>query len=55
MAQRSFRPFDDRLATLKAPMLSGWDFVPRLRTMGIWDDARLVVCHGVDHERMGPS
>ena len=47
MAQSSFRPFDDRLATLKAPMHSGWDFAPRLRTMGIWDDARLVVCHGV--------
>lgn len=47
MAQSSFRPFDDRLATLKAPMHSGWDFAPRLRTMGIWDDSRLVVCRGV--------
>lgn len=36
MAKSSFRPFDDRLATLKAPMHSGWDFAPRLRTMGIW-------------------
>jgi hypothetical protein len=25
----------------------GWDFAPRLRAMGIWDNARLVVCSGV--------
>lgn len=46
-AQGTFRPFDDRLAMLKTPMHFGWDFAPRLRTMGIWDDARLVVCNGV--------
>ncbi len=46
-AQGSFAPFDDRLATLKTPMHFGWDFAPRLRAMGIWDEARLVVCHGV--------
>ena len=46
-AQGAFQPFDDRLATLKTPMHFGWDFAPRLRTVGIWDDARLVVCNGV--------
>ncbi|MEA3336087.1 MAG: glycoside hydrolase family 2 TIM barrel-domain containing protein [Chloroflexota bacterium] len=46
-AQDSFPPFDDRLASLKAPMHSGWDFAPRLRTMGIWDLCRLVICRGV--------
>lgn len=46
-AQGTFRPFDDRLATLKTPMHSGWDFAPRLRAMGIWDDVRLLVCGGV--------
>lgn len=45
--QRTFPPFDDRLATLKAPMHFGWDFAPRLRTMGIWDAARLVICQEV--------
>ncbi len=47
LAQGSFQPFDDRLATLKTPMHFGWDFAPRLRAMGIWDEARLVVCNGV--------
>lgn len=42
--QDSFPPFDDRLATLKRPMSFGWDFAPRLRTMGIWDAGRVVVC-----------
>lgn len=46
-AQGSFAPFDDRLATLKTPMHFGWDFAPRLRALGIWDDARLVICDGV--------
>jgi beta-mannosidase len=45
--QSAFRPFDDRLATLKTPMHFGWDFAPRLRAMGIWDAARLVMCGGV--------
>lgn len=44
--QRTFRPFDDRLATLKAPMHFGWDFAPRLMTVGIWDEARLAVGDG---------
>jgi len=47
LAQGSFLPFDDRLATLKTPMHFGWDFAPRLRAMGIWDGARLIVCNGV--------
>jgi beta-mannosidase len=46
-AQGSFASFDDRLAALKTPMHFGWDFAPRLRAMGIWDDARLVICDGV--------
>lgn len=45
--QNSMPPFDDRLATLKRPMSFGWDFAPRLRTMGIWDAGRVVVCRGV--------
>lgn len=32
----------DRLATLKCQMSYGWDFAPRLRTCGIWDEAFLV-------------
>ncbi len=44
LGQDSFPPFDDRLATLKRPMSFGWDFAPPLRTMGVWDDARLLVC-----------
>ncbi|MEZ4767513.1 MAG: glycoside hydrolase family 2 TIM barrel-domain containing protein [Caldilineales bacterium] len=44
IGQNSFRPFDDRLATLKRPMSFGWDFAPRLRTMGIWDHGRVIVC-----------
>ncbi len=47
LAQGSFQPFDDRLATLKTPMHFGWDFAPRLRAMGIWDAARLVICGSV--------
>lgn len=47
LAQGSFQPFDDRLATLKTPMHFGWDFAPRLRTTGIWDNALLIVCGGV--------
>ncbi len=45
--QNTFPPFDDRLATLKAPMHFGWDFAPRLRTTGIWDAAQLVICQDV--------
>lgn len=33
----------DRSATLKCQMSFGWDFAPPIRTMGIWDAARLVI------------
>jgi beta-mannosidase len=42
-----FEPFPDRIGTLKCQMGFGWDFAPRLRTMGIWDDVYLVVTRGV--------
>lgn len=37
-------PNPDRLAALKCPMSYGWDFAPRLLSMGIWDDVTLRVC-----------
>ncbi len=40
-------PFPDRYATLKCQMQFGWDFAPRLRTCGIWDDASIVVARSV--------
>ncbi|MBI5302843.1 MAG: hypothetical protein HY868_11965 [Chloroflexi bacterium] len=40
-------PFPDRYATLKCQMQFGWDFAPRLRTCGIWDDARVVLVRSV--------
>ncbi|MBI5651464.1 MAG: hypothetical protein HZC40_13630 [Chloroflexi bacterium] len=40
-------PFPDRYATLKCQMQFGWDFAPRLRTCGIWDDARIVIARSV--------
>jgi beta-mannosidase len=39
--------FPDRMATIKCQMTFGWDFVPPIRTMGIWDDAQVVVTGGV--------
>jgi beta-mannosidase len=42
-----FEPFPDRIGTLKCQMGFGWDFAPRLRTMGIWDDVYLVVTRTV--------
>lgn len=39
--------FPDRYATLKPAMGFGWDFAPRLRTCGIWDDAWLVKARDV--------
>lgn len=38
-----FGAFPDRICTVKCQMGFGWDFAPRLRTMGIWDDIYLVV------------
>jgi beta-mannosidase len=40
-------PFPDRYATLKCQMQFGWDFAPRLRTCGIWDDAHIIVARSV--------
>jgi beta-mannosidase len=40
-------PFPDRYATVKCQMQFGWDFAPRLRTCGIWDDARIVITRSV--------
>ncbi len=34
-------PIPERLYHLKAPMQFGWDFAPRLRTVGIWDETTL--------------
>jgi beta-mannosidase len=42
-----FEAFPDRIGTLKCQMGFGWDFAPRLRTMGIWDDVYLVVARAV--------
>jgi len=39
--------FPDRMGTVKCQMSFGWDFAPRMRTMGIWDDVYLVVSRGV--------
>lgn len=40
-------PFPDRYATLKCQMQFGWDFAPRLRTSGIWDEAQIVIARSV--------
>jgi len=42
-----FEAFPDRIGTLKCQMGFGWDFAPRLCTMGIWDDVYLVVTGAV--------
>jgi beta-mannosidase len=42
-----FEAFPDRIRTLKCQMGFGWDFSPRLRTMGVWDDVYLVVTRAV--------
>ncbi|MBI5118125.1 hypothetical protein HZA56_16745 [Candidatus Poribacteria bacterium] len=34
--------FPDRTATLKCQMGFGWDFAPDMRTMGIWDEVKLI-------------
>ena len=43
----SSAPYPDRFATLKCQMQFGWDFAPRLRTCGIWDEASVVVTRSV--------
>jgi beta-mannosidase len=40
---RGREPFPQRSATLKCQMSFGWDFAPRMRAMGLWDDVTLVV------------
>lgn len=35
--------YPDRSAMLKCQMSFGWDFAPPIRTMGVWDEVRLVV------------
>lgn len=35
--------YPDRSASLKCQMSFGWDFAPPIRTMGIWDEASLVI------------
>jgi beta-mannosidase len=44
---RGAEPFPDRTATLKCQMSFGWDFAPRIRTMGIWDEVSLIVTGSV--------
>jgi beta-mannosidase len=39
--------FPQRSATLKCQMSFGWDFAPRLRTMGLWDEVALVTTGSV--------
>lgn len=34
--------FPERTATLKCQMSFGWDFAPDMRTMGIWDEVKLI-------------
>ncbi|MCR4406972.1 MAG: hypothetical protein NUW24_08625 [Anaerolineae bacterium] len=37
------RRYPGRLHTVKCQMSFGWDFAPPLRTMGIWDDAEVII------------
>ncbi len=41
------RAFPERLNFLKCQMGYGWDFAPRLRTIGLWDDVELIVVRAV--------
>ena len=45
--QRGQEAFPQRSGTLKCQMSFGWDFAPRLRAMGLWDDVTLVVTRSV--------
>ncbi|TKJ30264.1 MAG: hypothetical protein CEE40_05760 [Chloroflexi bacterium B3_Chlor] len=44
---RTPEAFPDRTATLKCQMGFGWDFAPRMRTMGLWDEASLIIARSV--------
>jgi beta-mannosidase len=45
--RRGQEAFPARSATLKCQMGFGWDFAPRIRTMGLWDDVALFVTQSV--------
>jgi beta-mannosidase len=45
--QRGREAFPPRSATLKCQMGFGWDFAPRMRSMGLWDDVALIVTRSV--------
>ncbi len=40
--QNDMEVFPERTATLKCQMGFGWDFAPDMRTMGIWDEVKLI-------------
>lgn len=44
---RGEEPFPHRSATLKCQMSFGWDFAPRIRTMGLWDEVSCVISRSV--------
>ncbi len=44
--------FPDRMLTPKAQFNFGWDFAPRLLSMGIWDEIRLVITRGAYIEEL---
>jgi beta-mannosidase len=45
--QGGHEAFPHRSATLKCQMSFGWDFAPRLRTMGLWDDVARITTGSV--------
>ena len=53
-AAAALGPIPERLHHLKAPMQFGWDFAPRLRTVGIWDDVTLTVSGPTAIENLRP-
>ena len=53
-AAAALGPIPERLYHLKAPMQFGWDFAPRLRTVGIWDDVALTVSGPAAIENLRP-
>ena len=52
LAQMGPDLISERFATSKAQFSFGWDFAPRVLTMGIWDDVRLITARGVYIEDM---
>ena len=45
--QNGHEVFPQRAATLKCQMSFGWDFAPDMRTMGVWDEVKLIGCGNV--------